>query len=109
MLLLAPISVGELLDKIGILELKAEAIGDPAKRANILRELVALREVRAREVAGSAALDRLESELRAVNRELWVAEDALRRHEREHCFDDRFVELARNVCRDNDRRAVAPF
>ena len=104
--LLVPISVGELLDKISILELKAEAIAEPAKRANVVRELAALRAVRDREVAAAPQLEPLYAELRTVNRRLWQVEDALREHERGRLFDERFVELARSVYRDNDRRAA---
>lgn len=104
--LLAPISVGELLDKISILEIKAEAIAEPAKRANVMRELAALCAVRDREVAALLQVEMLYRELQAVNRRLWQVEDALREHERDGRFDERFVELARSVYRDNDRRAA---
>ena len=104
--LLAPISVGELLDKLSILELKAAAIADPARRANVLREQAALEEVRRREVAPSPELAALYEELREVNRRLWQTEDALRNCERDGRFDAGFVELARRVYRDNDKRAL---
>ena len=104
--LLVPISVGELLDKISILEIKAEAIDDPAKAANVLRELAALDAVRAREVAAAPELEALDAELRAVNRVLWRIQDDIRAVERAGLFDDRFVELARSLYRNNDRRAV---
>jgi hypothetical protein len=105
--LLVPISIGELLDKISILELKAEAIADPAKRANVTRELAALEAVRRREIAAAApALDAHYEALRAVNRTLWQAEDALRRHESEQRFDAAFIALARSIYRENDRRAA---
>jgi hypothetical protein len=104
--LLAPISVGELLDKISILEIKAEAIDDPAKQANVLRELDALDAVRLREVAVAPELEVLNAELRAVNRILWRIEDDIRAVERAGLFDERFIELARGVYRHNDRRAV---
>jgi hypothetical protein len=103
--LLVPISVGELLDKISILELKAAAIADPARRANVLREHAALDAVRRREISQTAELDALYAELRAVNRQLWETEDSLRQRERDGQFDNGFVELARSVYRDNDRRA----
>lgn len=106
MSLLVPVSTGELLDKIGILELKAAAIADPAKRANVLRELAALEAVRRRAVAETPELQRLAAELKAVNRALWQVEDELRAHERESRFDAHFVELARRVYRENDRRAA---
>jgi len=104
--LLAPISVGELFDKLSILELKAAAISDPARRANVLREHAGLDAVRRRHVAPSAALDALYGKLHDVNRRLWQTEDALRECERAGAFDARFVELARGVYRDNDRRAL---
>ncbi len=104
--LLAPISVGELFDKLSILELKAAALEDPVRRANVLRERAGLDAVRRRHVAPSAELDALYGELSDVNRRLWQTEDALRQCERAGAFDTRFVELARSVYRDNDRRAL---
>ena len=104
--LLAPISVGELLDKISILEIKAEAISDPAKQANVMRELAALEVVRRREVAAIPELAALYAEVKSANRTLWQIEDDIRECERSGQFDERFIELARNVYRTNDRRAV---
>jgi len=106
MTLLAPISVGELFDKIGILELKAEAIADPARRENVRRELAALDELRRREVPPCPELAPLCAELREVNRRLWQIEDDLRACERVGRFDAHFIELARAVYRENDRRAA---
>ena len=104
--LLAPISVGELLDKIAILEIKAALLTDPAQRENVLRELAALDTVRRREVAASPGLEALCGELKTVTRRLWEIEDEIRAHEREDRFDARFIELARGVYRENDRRAA---
>ena len=104
--LLVPISVGELFDKISILEIKAEEIADPAKRANVMHELGALDAVRGREVAAGPELEVLYAELRAVNRRLWRIEDDLRAIERTGLFDERFIELARSVYRNNDERAA---
>jgi len=104
--LLAPISVGELLDKLSILELKEAAIADPARRANVTRERAALDAVRRRKVAATPELEALYAELRAVNRHLWQTEDALRQCERHGRFDAGFVELARSVYRENDRRST---
>jgi ADP-heptose:LPS heptosyltransferase len=104
--LLAPISVGELLDKITILEIKAARIVEPQKRDNVVRELDWLDAVRRRDVVQSPELETLRDRLRAVNRRLWEVEDDLRRAERDQCFDQRFVELARSVYRCNDRRAA---
>ncbi len=104
--LLVPISVGELLDKISILEIKAAALADPAKQANVARELAALEAVRAREVAAMPELAALYVELKSANQALWQIEDEIREHERGGQFDERFIELARNIYRTNDRRAV---
>jgi hypothetical protein len=104
--LLVPISVGELFDKISILEIKAEAIADPVQHANVMRELAALDAVRAREIAAAPELEALYAELQSVNRALWRIEDDLRAVERAGQFDDRFIELARSVYRNNDRRAL---
>jgi CHAT domain-containing protein len=104
--LLAPISVGELFDKISILEIKAEALTNPAKQANVRRELAALEAVRERQVAASPELAALYAELKSVNRTLWRTEDEIRECERAGQFDARFIELARSVYRENDRRAL---
>jgi hypothetical protein len=104
--LLVPISVGELLDKISILEIKAEAITDPVKLANVRRELAALGAVRKREVAALPEMAALQAELKSVNQALWRTEDEIRECEHAGRFDERFIELARNVYRINDRRAL---
>jgi hypothetical protein len=106
MLLLVPISVGELLDKISILEIKAGEIRAAAQRANVMHELALLDEARAREVPALPELDALYAELQAVNRRLWRIEDDLRAIEKTGQFGERFIELARSVYRENDRRAA---
>ncbi|HUC12768.1 MAG TPA: DUF6165 family protein [Stellaceae bacterium] len=104
--LLAPISAGELFDKIAILAIKAERMTDPIKRANVLRELAALGLIRDRNVALPSEGVALVQQLSAINRDLWDIEDSLRQLEFEKRFDDRFIELARGVYRSNDRRAA---
>lgn len=105
MQILAPVSAGDLLDRITILEIKSERIADESKRANVARELDALTEAASNEDLFGIDLNDLLNELRGVNRELWDVEDALREHERRCDFGPRFVELARSVYRHNDRRA----
>jgi hypothetical protein len=102
---MAPIGFGELIDKITILQIKAERIGDPGKRANVARELALLEALRDG-LPPTAGLDALAGELKAVNEALWEIEDAIRDCEREGDFGPRFVELARSVYRTNDRRAA---
>ncbi len=101
-----PVSVGELVDKLVILEIKAERIGDAAKRANVVHERDLLRETVKRAVPGSKELDRLTGELKKINEQLWVIEDDIRDCERSRDFGARFVELARAVYVTNDRRAA---
>ncbi|MFG1423818.1 DUF6165 family protein [Roseixanthobacter liquoris] len=103
--ILAPVSAGELIDKITILEIKAERIADPAKRANVLRELTALAQLRDLH-ALNTGFEALTAEIKGVNEALWEIEDALRELEAEKRFDARFVELARAVYVTNDRRAA---
>ncbi len=103
----APMSVGELIDKITILEIKLENIRDGAQLANVRAEHELLSGIySANAIAGR--IDKADEEiLRAVNRELWDVEDLLREHEARGDFGAAFVELARSVYRLNDRRAAA--
>ncbi len=104
--LLAPISVGELLDKITILEIKAERITEPAKHKNVLVELDSLNAVCRRQMMMTPELETLCRELGSVNRQLWDIEDKLRQCEHQRKFDKDFIELARSVYHNNDRRAA---
>ncbi len=106
MLLNVQTSPGEFLDKLTILEIKSERISDPAKLANVRRELEQLRAVWAASPLAARDVSRTVAELKAVNEALWEIEDRLRRHEAERSFDADFVELARSVYRNNDRRAA---
>ena len=105
--LLIPASVGELIDKITILEFKQQSIHDPAKQQNITRELTALMQVVQQQQLGYPAggLADLGRELSAVNQQLWTIEDDIRECERQGEFGARFVELARAVYHRNDERA----
>lgn len=107
MLISIPVSWGELLDKITILDIKNERIDDAAKRNNVLRELTALNEVVARHGALPDGAAGLIDELRSINAALWDIEDDIRDCERDRDFGARFVELARAVYHTNDRRAAA--
>ena len=108
MLLLIPASVGELIDKITILDIKQQRIEDPLKQQNIARERHALMEVVEQHALGypSGALAELGQELSAVNQQLWDIEDDIRECERQADFGARFVELARAVYHRNDERAL---
>lgn len=102
--LFAPVSAGELIDKITILEIKAERISDAAKLANVRKELDALSALR--DQHGLDALTTLTADLKVVNETLWVVEDEIRELEAASRFDDRFIALARAVYVTNDRRAA---
>ncbi len=106
MQLLIPVSPGELLDKLTILEIKLERIADEGKLANVRREHELLSVVWRQSGLAAEGLERLHGELRAVNEALWEIEDAIREQEREERFGDRFVELARSVYQRNDDRAA---
>ena len=100
-----PISWGELIDKITILEIKSVEIVSEVTRANVMKELFLLQEL-ARSHQASEQLSNLKSNLKAVNAALWKTEDAIREKERKKEFDEEFVELARSVYRRNDERAA---
>ena len=100
------ISPGELFDKITILELKSERITEAAKLANVRLALADLTATREKTVPSLEHLEALVSELRLVNGAIWDIEDELRQCERRGEFGDHFVELARSVYRNNDRRAA---
>ena len=104
--LIVHISPGEFLDKLTILEIKAERIEDGAKRKNVLHELESLRRVWADAGPPAADLQALLSELRAVNEALWEIEDRIRVKEARAEFDQEFIALARSVYGTNDRRSA---
>lgn len=100
------IAPGELIDKITILEIKDEHISDADKRRNVRLELSALREAQDRGVEPSEELAGLTRELKQVNESLWQIEDEIRTCERNKDFASHFVELARSVYLQNDRRSA---
>ncbi len=103
--LLTPISPGELLDKLTILEIKSERISDPDKLANVRHERQLLERVWRESGLSSDAVMELKAQLRTINEALWDIEDDIRDCERDRDFGERFVELARSVYRTNDRRS----
>jgi len=100
-----PVSWGELLDKITILEIKGARMAAGPGLANVQRELALLRNV-ARDIPLSAEIAPLMAQLRRVNETLWDVEDAIREHEAQARFGPPFVALARSVYRTNDARAA---
>ena len=100
-----PVSFGELLDKIAILQIKSERMSDPAKLANVRKELEALERTWAAHPASGTDIAALRAELKAVNERLWVIEDDIRIKEKAQAFDQEFIRLARAVYFENDDRA----
>lgn len=100
-----PVSFGELLDKIAILQIKSERISDAAKLANVRNELSALEQTWMAHPAAGSEIVKLRADLKAVNERLWVIEDDIRIKERAQAFDDDFIRLARSVYFENDQRA----
>jgi hypothetical protein len=100
--ILVPISVGELIDKITILEIKSERIKNAGQLENIGRELAALRAVPLRDVAELVSLG---AQLKQVNAKLWDIEDAIRDCDARGDFGDAFIEHARAIYRLNDERS----
>lgn len=101
-----PVSFGEVLDKITILEIKSERIQDAAKVKNVRLELEELSLVWDDAVSDPASIASLREQLKAVNEQLWVIEDDIRDQEAEQDFGPRFIELARAVYVTNDKRAA---
>ena len=101
----APIGIGELIDKITILEIKSERISDFAKLRNVATELKSLRELKSGAGLDTPEIEPYERELKSLNAALWDIEDALRELEVAQDFGPRFIEFARGVYKTNDRRA----
>jgi hypothetical protein len=101
-----PISPGELLDKITILRIKSRRMSDPAKLANVRRELAALEDTWSRAAFDGAGIGAEIEALMTVNERLWAIEDEIRGKERARAFDAEFIRLARAVYVENDARAA---
>ena len=102
-----PVSPGEVLDKITILEIKSERIEDADKVANVKRELELLSASWLEAVEQDDSVRRIHAELKTINEALWEIEDDIRDKERAREFDQVFIDLARSVYVTNDQRANA--
>jgi len=100
-----PVSPGEVLDKITILEIKSERMNDSGKVANVRAELALLQETWSNNIRNSDVIQGLHAKLKEINETLWEIEDDIRDKERAREFDARFIELARAVYVTNDRRS----
>ncbi|WPU63137.1 DUF6165 family protein [Peredibacter starrii] len=103
--IVVPISVGELMDKISILEIKQDRIAESHKLENINRELAYLLDIREERVPFTVEVDELYGRLKETNENLWEIEDKIRKCERSQDFGEEFIQLARFVYHENDKRA----
>ena len=104
-IILAEISAGELIDKITILEIKKIKISKKDKLNDIEKELSSLNETMRKFIPDQTNIKSLINELKKINFKLWDIEDGKRNAEKENNFDEKFIDLARNVYKYNDDRA----
>ena len=109
MALVVPVSWGELLDKISILQIKSERLDNGPKKENVCHELALLERVRDRQLPDGVDLAEVLAGLRQANEQLWEIEDQIRICEKNQQFDDNFIRLARAVYVTNDRRAALKY
>ena len=103
--ILVEVSIGELLDKISILEIKKDKIKNPEKLEYILDELSIIKEEFKNNIKSDKKLDELYQSLKIINARLWVIEDDKRKCEKEKDFTENFIKLSRDVHILNDDRA----
>ena len=103
--ILAEISAGELFDKITILEIKKQKISNSEKLVDIEKELKSLKDTVGKFIPNQGRISKHVNDLKKINLKLWDIEDGKRAAEKEKKFDQKFIELARNVYKFNDERA----
>ena len=103
--ILVEVSVGELLDKISILEIKKDKIKDPEKLEYIRDELSSLKEEYKNNIKSDKKIEQLYQSLKIINSRLWTIEDDKRKCEKEKDFTENFIKLSRDVHILNDDRA----
>ena len=103
--ILAEISAGELFDKITILEIKMAKISDQEKLKDVEKELSSLNDTVKKFIPDQNTISKYINELKEINLKLWDIEDGKRAAEKNKDFNDKFIELARNVYKFNDKRA----
>ena len=103
--ILAEISAGELIDKITILEIKKEKIINKEKLIEVDKELVSLNKTLKKSINDESKISSFKKDLKNINLKLWDIEDGKRSAEKINQFDEKFIQLARNVYKFNDERA----
>lgn len=104
MIIMAPISAGELFDKISILSIKLQRIHDANQKKNVRAELNQLTKILDALPPSDFLIVKLSFVLASLNADLWDTEDKIREHEKRGDFGETFIELARSVYRLNDQR-----
>ncbi len=107
--ILAEISAGELIDKITILEIKKEKISNKEKLTEVEKELASLSKTLKNSINDENKILGFKRDLKNINLKLWDIEDGKRSAEKNNRFDDKFIQLARNVYKFNDERAKIKF
>jgi len=102
----APVAIGELIDKLTILEIKIERFVDPVMVKNAAMEYGLLRERRVKFLPQSPILDVLTTKLKAINERIWALENDIREFERNANFGSEFITVARSIYQTNDERAA---
>ena len=103
--ILAEISVGELFDKITILEIKKDKISNKEKQESVNKELESLNITMKKYIPDQKEILKFKNDLKKINLKLWDVEDQKRISEKNKQFDEKFINLARNVYKLNDQRA----
>ena len=103
--ILAEISAGELIDKITILEIKKEKISNKEKLVEVNKELFSLNETLKKSINDESKISSFKKDLKNINLKLWDIENGKRSAEKNNKFDEKFIQLARNVYKFNDERA----
>ena len=103
--ILAEISAGELIDKITILEIKKAKIANKEKLTDIKKELSSLNETMKKFIPDESSIAKHKNDLKEINLKLWDIEDGKRSAEKKNDFNEKFIDLARNVYKFNDERA----
>jgi|TARA_B110000438_G_C15791144_1_gene640739 hypothetical protein len=109
MKILTEISVGELLDKLTILEIKLEMVSDENKKKELKKEFDILKKIQISSVKLEGEIDDLFKSLKEVNMKMWDIEDQVRICEKNKDFSDKFIQLARGVYFNNDKRSRIKF
>tara|TARA_Y100000590_G_C15284744_1_gene850173 strand:+ start:144 stop:533 length:390 start_codon:yes stop_codon:yes gene_type:complete len=103
--ILTEISAGELLDKISILEIKIAKIKDQFLLDQVKKEYQILSDTKNKKIKFSKEVEKLFNDLKKLNEKLWIIEDEIRMCESNSDFKDKFIQLARDVYFNNDKRA----